>query len=98
MPIKCKEALDMLYDKYNAILLDHEMSMEQKIPYIIEWYTLSHEALIDSHIDKPFVKLLVSESRAFLRYGILFCNRSAAQCLKILYIRLTTHNFSGTQR
>jgi hypothetical protein len=68
MPNECKKALDILYEKYHVIEVDHEMSVEQKIPHMIQWYNLSHESMIACHIDKPLLKLLVNESRAMLRF------------------------------
>ena len=62
-----KKSSTILFQKYRPIEIDHQMSVSEKIPHMIKWYTESHEIMIACNLDKPLLKVLVGESRAFLR-------------------------------
>ncbi|OXA65068.1 cytosolic 5'-nucleotidase 3 [Folsomia candida] len=58
-----------LRDKYYPIEVDHEMTLQQKIPLMIEWYTQSQNVLVEYRVTKSQIKEMVLKSRAFLRDG-----------------------------
>ncbi|XP_064598377.1 cytosolic 5'-nucleotidase 3-like [Liolophura sinensis] len=55
--------------KYFAIETDPNMTVEEKYPYMVEWWTLGHELLIQSNVTKHKLEEMVRDSKAKLREG-----------------------------
>ncbi|VDL68138.1 unnamed protein product [Nippostrongylus brasiliensis] len=53
--------------KYSAIEFDTNMTKEDKIPYMIEWWTLAHNNYIASGIHKDDIERAVQHSKIELR-------------------------------
>jgi len=80
-----KTTTKTLFDKYRPIELDANMSVAEKIPHMINWNMSAMAEMIECHIDKPLIKTLVEESRAFLSNNIwLFIVSSIIALHKIL--------------
>ncbi|KAM4874382.1 cytosolic 5'-nucleotidase 3A [Thomomys bottae] len=66
---ECREKLLMLKEKYYNIEVDPHLTVEEKCPYIVEWYTKSHSLLIEQGIEKAKLKEIVAESDIMLKEG-----------------------------
>jgi len=65
-----KEYIDTtkaLKNKYLPIELDPVLTIEEKIPHMVEWYTAANKALQKSGVSKDWFKKMVSESNCELR-------------------------------
>ena len=51
-----------MFDKYYPIEIDQHMSVEDKIPLMIEWYDGAHELLQQSDLYKHDFALMIKES------------------------------------
>ncbi|XP_054999653.1 cytosolic 5'-nucleotidase 3A isoform X3 [Sorex araneus] len=58
-----------LKEKYYAIEIDPHLTIEQKCPYIVEWYTKSHSLLVEQAIPKDKLREIVAESDIMLKEG-----------------------------
>jgi len=67
-----------LCSKYYPIEIDHEFTIEEKIPHMEEWYRGSNENIISQNFHKSLLKQMVADSRAMLR-------DNAVETMKILY-------------
>ncbi|XP_074509140.1 cytosolic 5'-nucleotidase 3 isoform X2 [Sebastes fasciatus] len=67
----CKEKLLQLKNKYYPIEIDSNLTMEEKFPFIVEWYFKSHTLLVESRIEKDKLAEVVRESGAVLKDGYL---------------------------
>ena len=56
-----------LFEKYYPIEIDHNLSIEEKIPHMIKWYEESHEVLMAHRLMKHDLKEMVDQSRILLR-------------------------------
>ncbi|TKR80737.1 hypothetical protein L596_014758 [Steinernema carpocapsae] len=61
------EKLHAMNEKYMAIETCHLMSMEEKIPHMIEWWTRSHEKIVESKLHKEVVEEIVQDSKIVMR-------------------------------
>lgn len=66
---ECREKLLQLKEKYYAIEIDPHLTIEQKCPYMVEWYTKSHSLLVEQAIPKDKLKEIVAESDIMLKEG-----------------------------
>ncbi|KAM5272902.1 cytosolic 5'-nucleotidase 3A-like isoform 2-T2 [Ctenodactylus gundi] len=66
---ECRRKLLQLREQYYAIEIDPELSMEEKYPYMVEWYTKSHGLLVEQGIPKAKLKEIVAESDIMLKEG-----------------------------
>uniref|UniRef100_A0A8D1KHS5 5'-nucleotidase n=1 Tax=Sus scrofa TaxID=9823 RepID=A0A8D1KHS5_PIG len=66
---ECREKLLQLKEKYYAIEIDPVLTVEEKYPYIVEWYTKSHGLLIEQALPKAKLKEIVEESDIMLKEG-----------------------------
>uniref|UniRef100_A0A3Q4HRV1 5'-nucleotidase n=1 Tax=Neolamprologus brichardi TaxID=32507 RepID=A0A3Q4HRV1_NEOBR len=64
----CKEKLQGLLDKYYPIEIDTTLSVEEKLPLMVEWWTKAHELLVNQKIKKDGLAKAVRDSEAKLRY------------------------------
>ncbi|XP_006832207.1 PREDICTED: cytosolic 5'-nucleotidase 3A [Chrysochloris asiatica] len=58
-----------LKEKYYAIEIDPVLTMDEKYPYMVEWYTKSHGLLIEQALPKNKIKEIVEESDIMLKEG-----------------------------
>ncbi|GBB94177.1 hypothetical protein RclHR1_02300018 [Rhizophagus clarus] len=65
-----KKKTSGLLDKYYPIEVDNKLTMEQKLPYMVEWWTQAHQLLIDQKINKDDVAAMVAETPVDIREGI----------------------------
>ncbi|XP_048101351.1 cytosolic 5'-nucleotidase 3-like isoform X1 [Alosa alosa] len=70
----CKVKLEHLLNTYYPIEIDSTRSVEDKTPYMVEWWTKAHELLVQQKINKDLLAVVVRESDAMLRedYQIFF--------------------------
>lgn len=71
-PLLTKQYQDQakqIRDKYYPIEIDPYLSSEEKIPYMVEWYSRSHAILANCGIKKMDIPRMISESSIMLRDG-----------------------------
>ncbi|XP_040209113.1 cytosolic 5'-nucleotidase 3A isoform X1 [Rana temporaria] len=66
---ECRKKLYELKDKYYAIEIDPDLTIKEKYPYMIEWYTKSHALLIEQAFQKDNLTEVVRESDIMLKEG-----------------------------
>ncbi|KAL4217217.1 7-methylguanosine phosphate-specific 5'-nucleotidase [Mactra antiquata] len=69
LPKEYKEKAYALRDKYSPIETDPNLSIEEKIPYMIEWWTQVHDLLMKYPLSKEMLYNMVANSSAKLRDG-----------------------------
>lgn len=67
MPSFYREEANKLLAKYYPIEIDPKMSEEEKIPYMIEWYSQIHELIIKCKVSQKSLEEMVTRSNARLR-------------------------------
>ncbi|XP_023606813.1 cytosolic 5'-nucleotidase 3A isoform X6 [Myotis lucifugus] len=60
-----------LKEKFYAIETDPLLTVEQKNPYMVEWYTKSHRLLVEQGIPRAKLKEIVAESDIMLNQTVL---------------------------
>ncbi|XP_075414320.1 cytosolic 5'-nucleotidase 3A isoform X2 [Tenrec ecaudatus] len=58
-----------LKEKYYPIEVDPVLTLDEKYPYMVEWYTKSHGLLIEQALPKTKIKEIVEESDLMLKEG-----------------------------
>ncbi|NP_001361267.1 cytosolic 5'-nucleotidase 3A isoform 5 [Homo sapiens] len=66
---ECRKKLLQLKEKYYAIEVDPVLTVEEKYPYMVEWYTKSHGLLVQQALPKAKLKEIVAESDVMLKEG-----------------------------
>ncbi|KAA8591942.1 hypothetical protein FQN60_017316 [Etheostoma spectabile] len=66
---ECRQKLLQLKNKYYPIEIDPHLTMEEKYPFMVEWYFKSHTLLVEQRIEKDKLADMVRESDAALREG-----------------------------
>lgn len=66
---ECRKKLLQLKEKYYAIEVDPVLTVEEKYPYMVEWYTKSHGLLVEQALPKAKLKEIVAESDVMLKEG-----------------------------
>ncbi|KAM4026864.1 cytosolic 5'-nucleotidase 3A [Anomaloglossus baeobatrachus] len=64
--------IEMLYElkeKYYAIEIDPELTIKEKYPYMIEWYTKSHTLLIEQRLQRDRLEEVIRDSDIMLKEG-----------------------------
>ena len=56
-----------LFNKYYPIEIDHTLSIEEKIPFMLKWYEESHENMASFPLMKQHIKEMVSTARILFR-------------------------------
>lgn len=69
IPEQYRVEAQKIHDKYYPIEIDPYMSTEEKIPYMVEWYSKSHAILVNCRIQKSDFPKIVGESTSALRDG-----------------------------
>lgn len=65
-----KAETQRLYNKYYPIEISHEISYDDKIPYMVEWWDGAHAALISQNISHGDIAHMVKETPIELREGL----------------------------
>ncbi|XP_048846784.1 7-methylguanosine phosphate-specific 5'-nucleotidase-like isoform X2 [Brienomyrus brachyistius] len=70
----CKKMLRELLDKYYPIEFDASLTVEEKVPHMVDWWTKAHKLLIEQKIQKDLLARAVKDSNAMLRddYKLFF--------------------------
>ncbi|XP_055869963.1 cytosolic 5'-nucleotidase 3-like isoform X1 [Biomphalaria glabrata] len=69
MPDYFKVEATKLKDHYLPIEFDHSLTIEEKIPKMIEWWTKGHELLVSCKLSREALTNIVANSNARLRDG-----------------------------
>ncbi|KAL4217216.1 7-methylguanosine phosphate-specific 5'-nucleotidase [Mactra antiquata] len=69
LPKEYKEKAYAIRDKYFPIETDPNLSIEEKIPHMIEWWTQAHDLLMKYPLSKEMLYNMVANSSAKLRDG-----------------------------
>ncbi|KAL6074776.1 hypothetical protein STEG23_019082, partial [Scotinomys teguina] len=64
---ECRRKLLQLKERYYAIEVDPDLTVEEKFPYMVEWYTKSHGLLVEQGIPKAKLKEIVADSDVMLK-------------------------------
>lgn len=59
-----------LKSKYHPIELDVRMSVEEKLPFMIEWWRSAQNLFVLSNLNKPLIRQLVDQSDMELKKGV----------------------------
>ncbi|CAI5446843.1 unnamed protein product [Caenorhabditis angaria] len=65
-PEWCKKFVD-LYHKYGPIEHDHSLTIEEKVPFMEQWWQQSHELIIQAGFDKKSIDEYVAKCNIQLR-------------------------------
>lgn len=65
----CRQKLVQLKNQYYPIEIDPQLSMEEKFPFMVEWYFKSHSLLVEQRLQRDKLSEAVRESDAALRDG-----------------------------
>ncbi|EMP31553.1 Cytosolic 5'-nucleotidase III [Chelonia mydas] len=76
---ECRKKLLQLKETYYAIEIDPDLTIEEKYPYMVEWYNKSHTLLVEQGLQKDKFAEIVRESDVMLKY-ILAKSEVMAQC------------------
>ncbi|ELK35177.1 Cytosolic 5'-nucleotidase 3 [Myotis davidii] len=66
---ECRKKLLELKEKFYAIETDPRLTVEEKNPHMVEWYTKSHHLLVEQGIPRAKLKEIVAESDIMLKEG-----------------------------
>ncbi|XP_015261221.1 PREDICTED: cytosolic 5'-nucleotidase 3A isoform X2 [Gekko japonicus] len=66
---ECRKKLLQLKEIYYAIEIDPNLTIEEKYPYMVEWYNKSHALLIEQTLQKDKLAEIVRESDVMLKEG-----------------------------
>ncbi|XP_018426937.1 PREDICTED: cytosolic 5'-nucleotidase 3A isoform X2 [Nanorana parkeri] len=66
---ECRKKVNKLKDKYYAIEIDPDLTIKEKYPYMIEWYTKSHTLLLEQALQKDKLAEVVRDSDIMLKEG-----------------------------
>ncbi|XP_013878396.1 cytosolic 5'-nucleotidase 3 isoform X2 [Austrofundulus limnaeus] len=69
---ECKQKLADLLKTYYPIEIDTSLSVEEKLPLMVEWWTKAHDLLVEQKVRKDQLAEAVHESEARLRDGYEF--------------------------
>ncbi|XP_040287875.1 cytosolic 5'-nucleotidase 3A isoform X1 [Bufo bufo] len=66
---ECRKKLYALKEKYYPIEIDPDLTIQEKYPYMIEWYTKSHTLLIEQRLQKDQLEEVIRDSDIMLKEG-----------------------------
>ncbi|XP_035991302.1 cytosolic 5'-nucleotidase 3 isoform X1 [Fundulus heteroclitus] len=66
---ECRQKLLQLRNKYYPIEIDPYLTIEDKYPFMVEWYFKAHSLLVEQRIEKDKLPEVVRESDVALREG-----------------------------
>ncbi len=65
-----RDQAQQLRSKYHPIEHDVHMSLEEKIPYMIEWWHKAQSLLLSSNLNQSMIRDLVYQSKLELKKGV----------------------------
>ncbi|MBN3325917.1 5NT3 nucleotidase, partial [Atractosteus spatula] len=65
----CRRKLLQLKETYYPIEIDPHLTIEEKYPFMVEWYFKSHRLLVEQRLQKDKIPEIVRESDVCLREG-----------------------------
>ncbi|KAK2170082.1 hypothetical protein LSH36_4g00030 [Paralvinella palmiformis] len=71
LPNGYRENANMIRDRYYPIEIDPNLTVDEKIPFMVEWWTKAHNLLVQASLTRSSLKTVVSESNIQLRKGCL---------------------------
>mmetsp|Transcript_34491 Transcript_34491/g.78726 ORF Transcript_34491/g.78726 Transcript_34491/m.78726 type:complete len:883 (+) Transcript_34491:54-2702(+) len=76
---ECKRMMERLVEKYYPIEIDPNLSNEEKIPHMVEWYSLVNHLLENQRLEPDDVRTAVADCKDFmLRRGVEDLIRTAS--------------------
>ncbi|XP_074844235.1 cytosolic 5'-nucleotidase 3A isoform X4 [Carettochelys insculpta] len=66
---ECRKKLLHLKETYYPIEIDPDLTIEEKYPYMVEWYNKSHSLLVEQGLQKDKLAEIVRESEVMLKDG-----------------------------
>ncbi|KAG3278121.1 5'-nucleotidase, cytosolic IIIA, transcript variant X2 [Ictidomys tridecemlineatus] len=66
---ECRKKLLQLKEQYYAIEVNPGLTVEEKYPHMVEWYSKSHSLIVEQGIPKAKIKEIVEESDVMLKEG-----------------------------
>ncbi|KAE8981268.1 hypothetical protein PR003_g24667 [Phytophthora rubi] len=66
-----EEVAREIFEKYYPIEQSATLTMEEKLPFMIEWWTKTHDRMIEHGVTKTAIKKAVDESDLTLREGFM---------------------------
>ncbi|XP_014848810.1 PREDICTED: 7-methylguanosine phosphate-specific 5'-nucleotidase isoform X1 [Poecilia mexicana] len=82
---ECRQKLNDLLQTYYPIEINTSLSVEEKLPLMVEWWTKAHDLLVEQNIKKEELAVAVRESDAMLREGYeLFFDRLNQHAIPLL--------------
>ncbi|XP_069814548.1 cytosolic 5'-nucleotidase 3A isoform X2 [Dendropsophus ebraccatus] len=66
---ECRKKLYELKEKYYAIEIDPDLTIKEKYPFMVEWYTKSHALLIEQCFQKDKLEEVIRDSDIMLKEG-----------------------------
>jgi 5'-nucleotidase len=64
---ECRDKLLVLKDKYYPIEICHELSVEEKIPLMKEWYAKGNALLVEMGLSLDIIRTIVKGTNVKLR-------------------------------
>jgi HAD superfamily hydrolase (TIGR01544 family) len=76
-----------LFARYFPIEMSPKLSREEKLPFMIEWWTRAHELLVEHRLTRAQIRQAVAQSRLSFRPGFhaLFAQLEAAQIPTLVF-------------
>ena len=65
-----KRATGILYQKYFPIEMDITLTVEEKVPYMVEWWSKAHRLLVGEKLTRNDVKQMLADTYSKLREGM----------------------------
>jgi len=69
LPASYRKKAKAFAEKYYPIEIDPHLSIDQKVPLMVEWWSCCHAALCETHLKQSDLCTIISESSIFLRDG-----------------------------
>lgn len=67
MDDEIKDSLTKLKKYYLAIEVDPTMTKEEKLPFMVEWWTKAHGIIVDASLTKADIQQAVTRANLYLR-------------------------------
>ncbi|CEG75528.1 Putative Pyrimidine 5'-nucleotidase (UMPH-1) [Rhizopus microsporus] len=65
-----KQETARIYNKYYPIEINQNMTHDEKVPYMIQWWTEAHESIIKQRISKKDIEAMTEQVKLELRPGV----------------------------
>ncbi|XP_063072783.1 7-methylguanosine phosphate-specific 5'-nucleotidase-like [Engraulis encrasicolus] len=77
---ECKHKMRALQERFYPVEIDTAMSLEEKIPLMVEWWSDAHDLLVQQEIQRKLLANAVSQSEAKLRDGYALFFSTLERC------------------